>query len=77
MWKEATEEQYDYGLGVLPPAYMDGDGFLVGEPYDHRTCRITKVIRPTFAAFIRYNGKFYASKEALTLPEYKAKTLPI
>lgn len=62
-------------------AYQDArskapEGFLVGEPTDHRMCRIMKVVRATFAAFLFYQGKFYESTEALTLPEYKAKILP-
>jgi hypothetical protein len=76
MFTPTTESRYWEMLGVLPPAYMDGHGFLVGEPMDHRHCRVTKVVRATYSAFLFHQGKFYESKEALTLPEYKAKILP-
>lgn len=59
MWQPCTEERYDYMMGVLPPALMHHGGFLVGEPFHHRTCRITGRISPTYAAFIRYKGKCY------------------
>jgi hypothetical protein len=48
--KECTEERYDEMLGILPPALMLGKGFLVGEPFDHRTCSVTKVVRASYGA---------------------------
>jgi len=41
MIKECTEERYNEMLGVLPPALWLAKGFLVGEPHDHRRCKIT------------------------------------
>jgi hypothetical protein len=35
MKTRVTEEKYDEMLGVLPPAYWNGNLFLVGEPFDH------------------------------------------
>ena len=54
MFKECTEERWDEMLGVLPPALWIAKGFLVGEPFDHRTCKITAVVRATYAAFINH-----------------------
>jgi hypothetical protein len=39
--KECSEERYDEMLGILPPTVWVGKGFLVGEPHDHRACKIT------------------------------------
>ena len=47
MIKECSEERYDELLGVLPPALWLANRFLVGEPYDHRRCKITKQVMPT------------------------------
>lgn len=72
MWKEVTEERYDEMLNILPPAHWDSKGFLVGEPWTHRFCRATGLFRAAFAAFVRYNGKFYECDEPLTVPEFVA-----
>ena len=71
MFKECTEERYDEMLGVLPPALWIAKGFLVGEPFDHRTCKKTGVVRATYAAFINHGGKFYEGPN-LTIPEFQA-----
>jgi hypothetical protein len=71
MFKECTEERWDEMLGVLPPALWIAKGFLVGEPFDHRTCKITGVVRATYAAFINHGGKFYEGP-SLTTPEFQA-----
>jgi len=72
LFTEVSVGRYDEMLGVVPPALMDGRGFLVGEPTDHRECKISGLFRPTFAAFLYHNGKYYESTEAMTVPEYKA-----
>jgi len=77
-WKEVDEERYDEMLGCLPPAYWIAKGFLVGEPFDHRTCKVTGVVRPTYAAFINRRDKFYEGPN-MTIPEFDvfdASTLP-
>jgi hypothetical protein len=71
MIKECTEERYDEMLGVLPPALILGKGFLVGEPFDHRRCKVTNVVRDSYAAFFRANGKFYEGGN-MTVPEFRA-----
>jgi hypothetical protein len=45
-------------------------GFLVGEPFDHRTCKITDVVR-AYAAFFKHKGKFYEAGN-MTVPEFRA-----
>jgi hypothetical protein len=49
--KECSEERYDEMLGVLPPALWLSKGFLVGEPFDHRKCKVTNVVRASYAFF--------------------------
>jgi hypothetical protein len=71
-FKEVDEARYDEMLGVLPPALWIGKGFLVGEPFDHRTCKATGRLTASFAAFIRYRGKYYESEEAMTAAEFRA-----
>ena len=51
--QECSEERYDEMLGVLPPALWLSKGFLVGEPFDHRTCKVTNVVRASYAAFFQ------------------------
>jgi len=51
MIKECSAERYDEMLGILPPALWLANRFLVGEPADHRRCKITKKVLPTYAAF--------------------------
>ena len=72
MWKECTAARFYEMLGVLPPAYQDHMGFLVGEPMSHRGCRVAMQIAPTFAAFITHNDKYYECKEPLTVAEFRA-----
>lgn len=69
-WQLTTEEQYWEMLGVLPPAYQTGDGFLVGEPMDHCVCSLTNVVRPTYSAYIECNKQFYVADRPLTIPEF-------
>jgi hypothetical protein len=71
MWKRTSEKQYWYALEVLPPAYQDGYGFLLGEPQDHAECEITHVTLPRYDAYVEKRGRFYVSIRPLTLPEYK------
>ena len=78
MWKEVTAERYDEQLGVVPPAIYTGDGFLVGEPFDHRTCAVRGVIAATYAALVQIGDKFYEGPN-MTLAEFKVldlKTVP-
>lgn len=73
-WVEVTQERYTEMLEILPPAIMTGLGFLVGEPADHRRCTITNGVRPRYAAFVQYDGRFLECGIPLTTPEFKAVT---
>ncbi|MEK7994733.1 MAG: hypothetical protein AAB403_13095 [Planctomycetota bacterium] len=67
---ECSAERYDEMLGVLPPALYTSYGFLVGEPFDHRKCKVTEVIRATYAAFVFHDGKYYEGPN-MTAPEFR------
>jgi hypothetical protein len=69
-WREVSEARYDEMLGVLPPALWLAKGFLVGEPYTHRVCTVTKDIRATYTPLIQYEGKFYEGDD-ITVPEFR------
>jgi hypothetical protein len=78
MIKEVTEARFDEMLGVLPPALHLSKGFLVGEPHDHRKCKVTGQTAPTFAAFFTHRGKFFES-DPMTFAEFRRfdpETLP-
>ena len=71
MWTEITEEQYLDALDILPPAIVTPHGFLQGEPFDFRTCRITRKFRATYSAYVEYKNKFYSGGN-LTVAEFEA-----
>lgn len=79
-WVRTTYESFWEALECLPPALMRASGFLLGEPHDHRRCRVRGDIAPTYQAFKCYGdkwaepGPFYASAECLTVDEYLAVT---
>lgn len=64
-----TEARYDEMLGALPPEAYFEHGFLVGEPANHRRCRITGAFAPVFDAFVQWKGQYYVSSEPLTIKE--------
>jgi hypothetical protein len=68
--KECSEERYEEMLGILPPALWLAKGFLVGEPHDHRSCRVTGQFAPTFAAFFEHKGKHYEG-DPMTFAEFR------
>jgi hypothetical protein len=76
-WIETTEERYDEMLGVLPPALMLGNGFLVGEPCTHRDCSVSGSFRATYSPFGNKGGKFYEYSESLTVPEFRKAVLEL
>lgn len=73
---ECSEERYDEMLEILPPALWLAKGFLVGEPFDHRTCKVTNVVRASYAAFFQHKGKFYEG-DNMTMPEFSAFDLSV
>jgi hypothetical protein len=72
--KRTSEKQYWYALEVLPPAYQDGYGFLVGEPQDHARCEISKEVLPRFDAYVHKGKRYYVSIRALTKGVQKVGT---
>lgn len=72
VWNPTSEDHYDEMLGMLPPACMTSNGFLVGEPYSHRECRVTHQVAPTFTAFVCDGESFFKATEPLTIAEFKA-----
>ena len=71
MIREITAERYNEALEILPPALWLANRFLMGEPADHRRCKITNNVLPTYSAFFFAYGKFYES-DPMTVPEFKA-----
>jgi len=67
-WSAVPEEVFYEMLEVLPPAFLRGGAFLVGEPADH--CVVTG--SPRFAAFRQRGDLYYASNRPLTIAEMKA-----
>lgn len=70
-WKNVSEDRYYEMLEVLPPAVMTGNGFMVGEPWTHRTCTVTNKMQPTFQAFVEIRGKHYEAQSPMTIPEFR------
>jgi hypothetical protein len=75
-WKRVDAERYYDMLGIVPPALQHGNGFLVGEAYDHRTCRVSGRIEPTYMGFV-YEGErgdedFYEAEQPMTVGEFCA-----
>jgi len=66
-WTETTSEVFYDMLGCLPPAAMIGNGFLVGEPYDHDASNG----KPRFDAFKEEDGKYWSSSRPMTRTEFK------
>jgi hypothetical protein len=67
-WESTAESHYDEMLECLPPACLRGNGFLVGEPWDHET--LTGA--PRFQAFRRSRGLCYVATRPLTRKEFLA-----
>lgn len=67
-WEPITEERYNELLECLPPASWTGNGFLVGEPYDHHA--ITG--QPRFQACIKRGKDYLASSRPMTKAEFRA-----
>ncbi len=71
-FKSVTEERFMEMLEVLPPAVWIPKGFLVGEPYDHRPCKVSGTFAPTFSAFFEIGNEHFAADEAMTVKEFRA-----
>jgi hypothetical protein len=58
-WTEATEKEYDYALGVLPPIRWDGSAFMMGE------CETGDERGAIYAAFVESGGRFFGKLEPI------------
>jgi hypothetical protein len=78
MWKRTSKEKYWDALEVLPPAFQDHRGFLLGEPHDHAVCEVTGTMHPRYDAYIHRADRYYVSIRPLTIHEYRkhAQTAP-
>lgn len=59
-------------LECLPPAAYTSVGFLVGEPWTHLKCTVSRTIEPAFQAFAEIQGEYYKAAAPLTIAEFKA-----
>jgi hypothetical protein len=71
MWTRTSREKYWEALEVLPPAYQDANGFLLGEPHDHDYCEVQKLVLPRYDAYVQKGKRYYVSIRPLTLAEYR------
>ncbi len=71
MWKEIPFGRYDEHYGVAGPSFETTYGFLVWLPTGTRICKVSRIIRPTFGAYIKHNGRYYEGPP-LTVPEFSA-----
>lgn len=75
VFKPCSEERYHEMLEVLPPIAWMNKGFLVGEPWTHRTCKVTGMVQPAYTAMVVRKGAlggYYESTVALTVAEWRA-----
>ena len=72
-WFPSTEERFDYGLNVLPPAAQTDDfqAFLVGEPVDHEV----DTGRPRYEGHRHLGGKYEVTNRPITIKEFKEEAL--
>jgi hypothetical protein len=79
MIKECSAERYNEMLEIFPPALWLANRFLVGEPADHRRCKLTKKVMPTYSAFFFAFGRYFES-DPMTTAEFcafKDEDLPL
>ena len=74
MWKRTSKQKYWDELEVLPPAYQDHHGFLMGEPSDHDICEVLGTMAARYEAYISRAGRHYVSIRPLTMREYQKYT---
>jgi hypothetical protein len=72
MFKRTDASRYWDFLEILPPAWQDHRGFLVGEPMNHRICKASGTMKPVYLAFIHRGGYYWESKEPMSVLEFRA-----
>ncbi|OAM91893.1 hypothetical protein AW736_26295 [Termitidicoccus mucosus] len=55
VWRETTESVYHEMLNILPPAYLEADMFMLGEPYSHNANG-----EAVFSIFMAREGHYFA-----------------
>lgn len=75
LFKPCDEARYNEMLEILPPLAWVRKGFLVSEPWSHRTCKVTGAYRATYTAMVCHRGAagthYFESTSGLTVPEWK------
>ena len=75
-WEHVSEETFKSMRNALPPAAMEGNAFLYGEPYGH-----TADNTPLFAVFMSHQGfnpfalRYYRGSRPITRVEFKIMDL--
>lgn len=69
-----TKEDYWRALGSVPPKTRTSLGFLVGEAYSFRVCRMTGKPSTTYSAYFVIEGRHYDA-EPLTVEEFNTVTV--
>lgn len=75
-WEHVSEETFQSMRNALPPAAIEGNAFLYGEPYGH-----TADNTPLFAVFISHQGfnpfalRYYRGSRPITRVEFKVMDL--
>jgi hypothetical protein len=68
---EALSQKGLTDVEVITTSTHDANGFLVGEPMDHRVCKVTTLMLARYEAYIEKRGRYYVSKRPLTINEYR------
>lgn len=73
-WEETTPEHFGEMLGAVPPAAMEGSGFLVGEEADHvETGSNYGHPEARFSAYLQAGGKYYKSNRPLSRYQFRCQ----
>lgn len=75
LFRGCTEHRYHEMLEVLPPMAWVSTGFLVSEPWSHRTCDKTGRYAATYQAMVNFLGRYYESTRGLTVAEWRSLDL--
>ncbi len=73
--KPVSCDRYWEMLGCVPPALHLYDGFLVGDPYDLRTCAVTGKMTNTYHAYfgrgLNDADEHFVAVQPLTVAEFR------
>ena len=71
-WMPTDQATYYDRLEALPPEFMDGSRFLLGEPMDH----CAKSGLPRFEGYYARNGRYFYTSRPVTVRDFKVLALP-